>query len=559
MEKLNVIAPGRWLSLVCASLGMLLSMPRSAIAQSDLTWARVELTRNQVNLYTNGQSRRARVSDVLGINDALSTARRARAELRFNDGSLARIGESAVFRFTPNTRNFRLSNGTVLLLIPPGQGRTTIQTPNAVTGIHGSALFVRFVPETDTTIIGALTNNADGPMMAFNQDGSLQHPLYAGEMVVLRGDNTLEHFLFDLPHFLATSDLLTGLGIEDLKTSTGDAAIDAVRQEIREALEQQQQFENGDDVVENPAFLSASIGKPLASEQTIPDFALSPAADFLQQNGLSEEFENIFNARSSQAPPSQVQQTQRASRVPPAAPSPVVEQRPQPVVETPTNPPAQIAGPTPGPAAPTPTPEVAIPSEPSDPVAPPTAPEPPTPEPPITTPIEPVIVEQPGSEPVEPPEVVVVPEPTIPPNEVGNPTIEKPTRPTPEVVVPPAPVVAPVVEPIVDPIVAPVSEPVVEPIVPVVAPVSEPAIVTPVETTVAPTESIVPSLENEFVDNLGDLDLIETVAEPETEVQIDRLPDSVVGQENPPVEPPPVEEPPVETPPVEPPVETPME
>ena len=90
-------------------------MPRPADAQSALTWARVELTRNQVQLFTNGQSRRARVSDVLGIGDALTTARRARAELRFNDGSLARIGESAVFQFTPNTRNFRLSNGTVLL------------------------------------------------------------------------------------------------------------------------------------------------------------------------------------------------------------------------------------------------------------------------------------------------------------------------------------------------------------------------------------------------------------------------------------------------------------
>ena len=217
MEKLNVAATGLWLSLVCAALGMLISMPRSALAQSTLTWARVELTRNDVQLYTNGRSRAAKVSDVLGLNDALSTASRSRAELRFNDGSLARIGESAVFQFTPNTRNFRLSNGTVLLLIPPGQGRTTIQTPNAVTGIHGSALFVRFVPETNITIIGALTNNPAGPMMAFNQDGSAQQPLYAGEMAVLQADGTLNLFSFDLDEFYATSDLITGLGIDNLE------------------------------------------------------------------------------------------------------------------------------------------------------------------------------------------------------------------------------------------------------------------------------------------------------------------------------------------------------
>ncbi|MEO0869154.1 MAG: FecR family protein, partial [Cyanobacteria bacterium J06642_11] len=193
MAKLKLVATGRWLTLVCASLGMLVSLPGAANAQSVLTWARVELIRNQVQLVTGGRSRRAQVSDVLGVNDALSTARRARAELRFNDGSLARIGESAVFRFTPDTRNFRLSNGTVLLLIPPGQGRTTIQTPNAVTGIRGSALFVRFIPETNTTIIGALTTNPGGPMMAFNEDGTAQQSLNAGEMAVVRGDGTIEH------------------------------------------------------------------------------------------------------------------------------------------------------------------------------------------------------------------------------------------------------------------------------------------------------------------------------------------------------------------------------
>ncbi|MBE9070188.1 FecR domain-containing protein, partial [Leptolyngbya cf. ectocarpi LEGE 11479] len=294
MEKLKIVATGRWLSLMCASLGMLLSVPGAALAQSTLTWARVELTRNEVNLFTNGQSRRARVSDVLGINDALSTASRARAELRFNDGSLARIGESAVFRFTPNTRNFRLSNGTVLLLIPPGQGRTTIQTPNAVTGIHGSALFVRFVPETDTTIIGALTNNPDGPMMAFNHDGSEQQPLFAGEMAVLRGEQPIKKFLFDMELFYDTNSLGEDLYLDDPEASTGDEAIDAVKQEILDALAQQTEFDdvNG-PVVENPAFLSASPVAPTTPVATVPDFNVSPASTFLQQSVTAEGFETI--------------------------------------------------------------------------------------------------------------------------------------------------------------------------------------------------------------------------------------------------------------------------
>ena len=627
MEKLNVVATGRWLSLVCASLGILLSSPRAAVAESELTWARVELTRNQVQLFSNGQSRRARVSDVLGINDALRTAQRARAELRFNDGSLARIGERAVFQFTPNTRNFRLSNGTVLLLIPPGRGRTTIQTPNAVTGIHGSALFVRFVPETGTTIIGALTNNPDGPIMAFNQDGSKEQSLHAGQMAVLRKDGTVQHLSFDVPHFLATSALMQGLGVEDLQAPTGDPAIDAVRQEIHDALEQQPEFEDGAGVVENPAFLTASIREPLASEPTIPDFALSPAADFLQQNGIANEFESVFAARGGQETPSQAQPApsgQTATGVAPSQVQPIPRGQSQPVpgepsvkpVSEPTQPIAPVAAPSPAPL-PTVTPEE-IPNQPVD---APTVSEPITPDNPVVPSMEPVVAEQPTVEPVvEPPEIVIAPEPTVPPIEVDNPTLEKPTR-LPPTSVPPAPVVEPVIEqPVIEqpvapviapvsepvaapietpiaepiaepvapviapvsepiaepvaPIVAPVREPIAEPVAPIVAPVSEPIaapvepvqpivepiapivapvsepIGAPVETVIVPVapiapvsepvinpvevmpvEPVVTPIEDVFMDDLGDITLIEAVVEPENEVQIDRLPVDMMVQE----------------------------
>ena len=399
-------------------------MPRSASAQSALTWARVELTRNQVQLFTNGRSRRARVSDVLGLNDALSTARSARAELRFNDGSLARIGESAVFRFTPNTRNFRLSNGTVLQLLPPGQGRTTIQTPNATTGIHGSALFVRYVPETETTIIGALTNNPEGPMMAFNEDGSLQQPLYAGEMAVLR-KGELEHLSFDLPYFIETSDLLADMDLDDPEAATGDAGIDAVRQEIQDALDQQQSFDNGDDFIENPDFLSAGPNTPIASAPPIQDFSRSPAADFLlQQDGIvASGTVNPLPGSVPRNPP------------PTAAPDqPVTE--PQPPVVKPVDP--QLPGPVAGP----------VEEQPTQPVTPPTVPEPTTPVDPIEKPPlnEPTLIEQPAPAPVEPPEVGVTPEtPVTTPIEqpIIKPT-ELPVVPEEAAVLPPETIIPPV-------------------------------------------------------------------------------------------------------------------
>jgi hypothetical protein len=238
-----------------------------AIEPEAITWARIEFLRNQVQLLPNGdeQARRANVSDVLDVGDSLRTLRRSRAELRFSDDSLARIGERATFQFTPNTRNFQLTNGTVLLLIPPNRGRSTIQTPNAVTGIQGSALFVRYIPETDTTIVGALTDNPNGPMILFNRDGSEQQALQANEIGVIEGDQITQLYRFDSLLFWQSSGLAEGFDYLGDNTSTGSDALDGVRQEIRDAIAKQDPLPSeGEGIIENPA----SFSRPAPVEAT---------------------------------------------------------------------------------------------------------------------------------------------------------------------------------------------------------------------------------------------------------------------------------------------------
>ncbi|PSN76144.1 hypothetical protein C8B47_28880, partial [filamentous cyanobacterium CCP4] len=125
VSKIIRRGPARLASRVTglASLMALVLVSLPAQASVTLTRADVEALRNRVEFIPRGrQARTARMSDVLAVGDALRTASASQADLRFNDGSLARVGERATFRFVPNTRNFRLSNGTVLLLIPPGRG-----------------------------------------------------------------------------------------------------------------------------------------------------------------------------------------------------------------------------------------------------------------------------------------------------------------------------------------------------------------------------------------------------------------------------------------------------
>uniref|UniRef100_A0ACD5GZG9 Uncharacterized protein n=1 Tax=Desertifilum tharense IPPAS B-1220 TaxID=1781255 RepID=A0ACD5GZG9_9CYAN len=115
--------------LFCLVLFAVLLAP-PATAQTPLTRAVVQTVRNQVQLIPRQQTPRpARISEEMRSEDAISTGLASLAELRFNDGSLARVGESAVFRFVPNTRNFRLSNGNLLLLVPQGGERRKLIRP----------------------------------------------------------------------------------------------------------------------------------------------------------------------------------------------------------------------------------------------------------------------------------------------------------------------------------------------------------------------------------------------------------------------------------------------
>ncbi|MFH7031070.1 MAG: FecR domain-containing protein, partial [Heteroscytonema crispum UTEX LB 1556] len=224
-----------------------------ASAVTPLTRAEIQYLSNLVQLMPQNQPKRqARKLDRMIPGDGLSTGRASLADLRFNDGSLARVGEQAIFRFVPKSRNFRLSNGTVLLLIPPGRGPTRIQTPNAAAAIRGSALFVRYDQQSDTTVVGSLTNSG---IEVSNEDASQSQVLQAGQMIVVVKDRIQGLYDFDLRTFYETSELVRGL---DLIQRNGipniDPAIASVQAETTAAVAAQKPV-TGEGVIQNPSFV----------------------------------------------------------------------------------------------------------------------------------------------------------------------------------------------------------------------------------------------------------------------------------------------------------------
>jgi hypothetical protein len=477
------------------------SLPERASATTPLTRAEIQKIRNLVQLKPkNRQPRPARSSDAMFPGDGVSTGRASLAELRFNDRSLARVGEQAVFQFLPRTRNFKLSNGTVLLLIPPKQGQTRIQTPNAAAAIRGSALFVRYDEQTDTTVVGALTTSG---IKVSNKDASQSRVLEAGQMLVIVKDRIKGLYDFDLRNFYERSDLVRGL---DLTRKTGepspDPAIAQVQEETTAAVAAQKPI-TGAGVIENPSFVKltgSSPTSPSAADNNIinnnsPVEPLVDIGQVLSNNDKKKDNSSGSTSVTTPAVTTPSVTTPAVTTPPVTTPSvttPSVTTPPK--IESPTDPPITTP-PITTPPVTTPsvtTPPVITPPQIESPTTPPVI-TPPITTPPVTTP--PVI-----TPPITTPPVITPP--VITPPITTPPQIESPTTPpviTPPVITPPI-ITPPVITPpvITPPVTTPpiTTPPVITPPQiesPTTPPVTTPPVTTPPVTTPPVTPPVKPS------------------------------------------------------------------
>jgi hypothetical protein len=249
------------------------TIAQNTIAQSDvLTRAEIYRLRNQVELEPfNQAARAAKLSDVLVPKDALRTAAASVAELLFNEGSIARVDASSVFRFREGLRRFQLSSrasapvavkaavknldpvlaqavlrletifvldsGTALLMSPPNGTGTEVETPESSVTIvapevagstadstapgdttesglllppeRSSAVMVVHNPQTNSTRVFALT---DGDIRVFNRAGTRSTALIGGQTVAVTNGVLGPVSEFDLRAFYRTVPLAEGLG-----------------------------------------------------------------------------------------------------------------------------------------------------------------------------------------------------------------------------------------------------------------------------------------------------------------------------------------------------------
>ncbi|MBD1821309.1 hypothetical protein H6F51_02095 [Cyanobacteria bacterium FACHB-DQ100] len=225
--------------IVAASL-LAFAWMSPALAASDLlTRGEVYKLTNRAQLLQNNRpARPARLADVLAPQDAIRTAARSRAELLFNEGSLARIGSNAIFRFIPGMRGFQLRNGTALIMSPPTTVATRIETleGQAIAELPPSAVDVpstseQFPPRSlAMAIVVDGTNNkaqffnlTNNPIRILDAKGN-SVLLNAGQTVAVQNGVIGQVQTFDLRRFYQTSSLALGLAPGQEATIAAESA-----------------------------------------------------------------------------------------------------------------------------------------------------------------------------------------------------------------------------------------------------------------------------------------------------------------------------------------------
>jgi hypothetical protein len=184
-----VLAPNQLRThlFVLASAGLFGMTAQAAVPYTSATVTRLQ---NKVQFGDAAQrSRRpAQSGDVVKAQTYLLTETDSRAELKYSDGSIVRIGQNTVFTFEADTRTLTLEKGSLLFYIPKGQGGGTIRTASitaAITGTIGKVTDnIIAIIEGEVTLVPSGKKIPAGYFARANPDGSLTIARFDPAMVM---------------------------------------------------------------------------------------------------------------------------------------------------------------------------------------------------------------------------------------------------------------------------------------------------------------------------------------------------------------------------------------
>jgi len=186
--------------------------------------AEITRTHNEVNvLKADKPVRAAVVGEQIGAVTSVATGNESRAEMRFPDKSLTRLGANSRFTIRGDQRTLELDEGVMLLQVPKQMGGAKVRTAAVTAAVTGTTVLFEYVKGGFVKLI-VIEGSVD---LYFNDKPGSFRTVNAGEMIIMKVDSKFipDPVDVDLNLLLKTSKLISAndIGTPNLK-QVGDAA-----------------------------------------------------------------------------------------------------------------------------------------------------------------------------------------------------------------------------------------------------------------------------------------------------------------------------------------------
>ncbi len=227
--------------------GFLVSLG-SAVMASAASYSEAEITRTfeEVKvLKASAAPRSAQAGERIYPVTSVATGAKSRAELRFPDKSLTRLGANSRFTLSGEGRTLDLSQGVMMLQVPKKQGGAKVRTAAVTAAVTGTTILVEYHPGGMIKLIVV-----EGEcVLSMNKNASEFQVVKAGQMIVMTDTSPIVPLPVDvdLAKLLSSSKLL----------SNNDSN-QPNQQQIADAVNVQQQLLKDGDLVKANFFLPSN-------------------------------------------------------------------------------------------------------------------------------------------------------------------------------------------------------------------------------------------------------------------------------------------------------------
>lgn len=127
----------------------------------------------------------AKVGARISGSSAVATGAQSRAEIRFPDNTLTRVGANSVFRMDLSSRTVDMEKGVILLQVPKQLGGAKVRTAAVTAAITGTTILLEFTPDGFVKII-VIEGEVD---VSLNERRNQFRTLAAGDMWISRAND----------------------------------------------------------------------------------------------------------------------------------------------------------------------------------------------------------------------------------------------------------------------------------------------------------------------------------------------------------------------------------